>query len=74
MTAPFVASDFKPTPELQRFELRCWAWATLWQCAELDLHDAVDRLQELATTTGLVATLGQDHVQKIIADEFARVS
>jgi hypothetical protein len=37
---------------------------------ELDLHDAVDVLQEFAEQSGLVAAIGQDAVQAIMANEF----
>jgi hypothetical protein len=36
------------------------------------LHDAVDTLQEAAVDNGLVAELGQDHVQALMADAFGR--
>jgi hypothetical protein len=43
----------------------------LWQAGEFDLHEAVDKLQADAERTGLVAEIGQDAVQKIMADAFA---
>ena len=39
----------------------------------IDLHEAVDVLQADAVSTGLVAGLGQDRVQQIIADAFHEV-
>jgi hypothetical protein len=53
--------------------LRAWARATQWQAGELDLHEAVDTLQAAAVRDGLVAKLGKDRVQDIIAAAFAAV-
>jgi hypothetical protein len=52
------------------FELRCWSRAQLYELGEIDLHDAVDVLQQFAEETGLVAAIGQDEVQKIMSDAF----
>ena len=60
-----------PRPEpLEVFALRCWARARLWAEGELSLHEAVDSLQEYAVGSGLVAEIGQDAVQAIMAHEF----
>lgn len=59
----------RPTP-LEAFILRCWARARLCAAGELSMHDAVDVLQDLAERTGLVAHIGQDAVQAIMAAEF----
>jgi hypothetical protein len=53
--------------------LRAWARARLWQAGELDLHEAIDTLQAAAVRDGLIAKLGQDCVQAIIAAAFAAV-
>ena len=53
--------------------LRAWARSTLWQAGDLDLHEAVDTLQAAAVSDGLVAKLGQDRVQEIMAAAFAAV-
>jgi hypothetical protein len=55
---------------IEAFALRCWSRDRLYAEGELDLHDAVDVLQEFAGTSGLVATIGQDEVQAIMADAF----
>jgi hypothetical protein len=55
------------------FKARCWARARLFEEGELDLHDAVDVLQESAVDTGLVAAIGQDAVQAIMAKAFGAV-
>jgi hypothetical protein len=53
------------------FVARAEARAMLWQAGELDLHQAVDELQAAAERASLVAELGQDKIQRIIADSFA---
>ncbi len=52
------------------FEARCQARALLYAIGELDLHDAVDVLQDDAVRDSLVADLGQDEVQRIMAYAF----
>jgi hypothetical protein len=63
----------RPSP-LETFAARCEARAALWQAGELTLHDAVDELQADAVRHGLVADVGQNEVQRIIAEAFAKVS
>jgi hypothetical protein len=58
---------------LAAFQLRCWARAWLFSEGELELHDAVDELQLSAVRDGLVAAIGQDRVQAMIADAFGAV-
>ena len=60
----------RPDP-LDVFALRAWARAYLWSIGELTRHEAVDVLQHDAERDGLVDELGQDGVQKILADAFA---
>jgi hypothetical protein len=55
------------------FEARCWARARLFAEGELELHDAVDKLQEDAVRDGLVAAVGQDCVQTMMGDAFGAV-
>ena len=57
----------------EQFALRCWARAQLYQIGDLELHPAVDFLQELADQGGLIAAHGQDRVQEIMANAFAAV-
>jgi hypothetical protein len=52
------------------FEARCWARSRLYAEGEISLHDAVDKLQGDAVSTGLVELIGQDRVQSIMADAF----
>jgi hypothetical protein len=61
-----------PSP-LEVFVARAEARAILYAACELDLHEAVDELQAAAVRTGLVAELGQDAVQHILADAFHAV-
>lgn len=63
----------RPDPE-QVFRLRCWARARLYFAGELALIEAVDELQGAAVVTGLVARLGQDRVQTILAGAFDEVT
>jgi hypothetical protein len=54
-------------------ELRAWARAELYAACVYDLRKAVDKLQRDAKRSGLVAGLGQDAVQRILADAFHEV-
>jgi hypothetical protein len=62
----------KPAPPLEVFIWRCQARASLVASNMMELQSAVDGLQLAAERTGLVDELGQDGVQKIMADAFAR--
>ncbi len=56
------------------FVARAQARATLWrQAGEFDLHQAVDVLQRDAERDGLIDQVGQDEVQRIIAEAFQKV-
>jgi hypothetical protein len=72
MTAALRPQDIKLDP-VAVFEARCEARALLFAAGELDLHQAVDELQADAVRDGLVAGIGQDEVQSIMADAFHRV-
>jgi hypothetical protein len=50
------------------FIARAEARAALFAAGELNLHDAVDALQAAAIAFGLVASIGQDAVQAIMAE------
>jgi predicted RNA-binding Zn ribbon-like protein len=63
--------DAKADP-LEVFRARCEARATLCANGLMDLQTAVDQLQEVAVAQRLVATHGQDAVQEIMAESFAR--
>jgi hypothetical protein len=53
------------------FRARASARAHLWANCYYTLHEAVDVLQAAAVATGLVDQLGQDEVQRILAEAFA---
>jgi len=53
------------------FRLRAEARAMLYAAGEYSLIEAVDELQASAEASGLVAGIGQDEVQAIIAAAFA---
>jgi hypothetical protein len=55
------------------FVARTEARAALWQFGELSLHEAVDKLQADAVRDGLVTELGQDEVQRLMAEAFGAV-
>jgi hypothetical protein len=61
----------KPDP-LVVFLARCEARAHLVANGLHSLQDSVDVLQESAVAQGLVATHGQDRIQEILAEAFAR--
>jgi hypothetical protein len=73
MTAPLrhPVAAVRADP-LKAFELRCWARALLWREGE-SLHEAVDELQANAVRDGLVASIGQDAVQAVLAKAFGAV-
>lgn len=70
---PEVTRVLHPVDPVVVFRARCRAQATLVAASEMDLHDSVDGLQAAAVRTGLVALLGQDAVQAIMADAFTIV-
>lgn len=51
-------------------ELRGWARGYLASCRILEIHEAVDELWRYAETSGLIAELGADACQALIAREF----
>ena len=67
-----VHNPTAPPAALAAFIRRARARAALWDAGELSLTRAVDVLHEVAVSTGLVAHLGEDAIQKIIADAFDR--
>jgi hypothetical protein len=55
------------------FIARAEARALLYAANEFDLHEAVDKLQADAARDGVVAAIGQDEVQRIMSEAFAKV-
>jgi hypothetical protein len=67
----FAAARASPAADV--FRERCEARAILFAVGEIDLHGAVDVLQADAERSGLVAEIGQDVVQAIMAAAFHAV-
>ena len=65
--------DAKASP-IEVFRERCEARAVLVANGLMDLQTAVDELQEVAVSQRLVATHGQDEIQWILSEAFARWS
>jgi hypothetical protein len=63
MAAPTVLDVFWALAETR---------AHLAHRGEISLHDAVDGLQEHALSRGVIAEVGQDAVQAIMAEAFRR--
>ena len=59
-------------PVVDVFRGRCEARAILVEACLFNLQDAVDGLQADAERTGLVDDIGQDAVQKMMTEAFAR--
>ena len=64
---------YTPT-SLDMFWARCEARARLYSIGEMDLHEAVDGLQEHAERHGVIAELGQDAAQSILSEAFRRAT
>jgi hypothetical protein len=67
MTAALAIKKIDP---LDCLSVRADARAYLWSIGEYELSDAVDALQFAAVRDGLIARIGQDAVQALIADAF----
>jgi hypothetical protein len=61
----------KPAP-LVIFLVRCEARCLLVSNGLMTLQDAVDGMQAAAEAQGLVAQYGQDTIQQILSEAFAR--
>src|SRR5262245_63968690 len=70
MTAPLRQQRLRIDP-IAVFIARVEARAMRWAADEITLHDAVDELWAAAVRDGLVARLGADHMQRVLADAFA---
>jgi hypothetical protein len=58
---------------LSAFRLRCEVRALLVAEGELDFQTAVDELQTSAVKSSIIEVVGQDAVQAIMANAFAKV-
>jgi hypothetical protein len=72
MRAALAHRRIRPA-SLEVFRARCKARASLVRACDLILQTAVDELQDSAIATGLVAELGQDGVQAVMAEAFAGI-
>jgi hypothetical protein len=66
----FHVPDGQPVDTIEVFDALCWARGHLWREGYLEGADAVDVLQQWAVDNGLVDELGQDDVQRRIAEAF----
>jgi hypothetical protein len=57
---------------IEIFRERCEARCLLVSNGLMTLQDAVDGLQEAAAAQGLLKRYGQDEIQRILAESFAR--
>ena len=64
-----VATDTTPS-NVEVFRLRSQARAALVANGEMDLRDAVDELQRVAESYGLIAEFGEDEIQRILSEAF----
>jgi hypothetical protein len=61
----------KPAP-IEIFRERCEARVLLCANGHMSLIEAVDGLQEAAAAQGLLKRYGQDAIQQILSESFAR--
>jgi hypothetical protein len=60
----------RPADTLEVFKERCWARALLVREGAMAFHEAVDGLQNAAEAYGLVERIGQDEIQRVLAEAF----
>jgi hypothetical protein len=72
MTASAAINQHHSASPLEIFRLRCEARCLLIHNGLLDFHLAIDEMQEVAVSQRLVATHGQDRIQEIMSQAFAR--
>jgi hypothetical protein len=72
--APKVVAlaDNRRVDVLDCFIARADARAYLWSIGEIELHEAVDVLQQDAERDGLTKRIGADAIQAILAGAFQR--
>ena len=73
MSAPQRRHKTQTVDPVAVFIARAEAKALLFASGEIDLIEAVDALQAAAVASGLVADIGQDQVQEIMAAAFHQV-
>jgi hypothetical protein len=72
MTAAAIKHQNVKASPIEIFRERCEARAMLVAHGLMTLQDAVDGMQESAAAQGLLKRYGQDKVQEILAESFAR--
>jgi hypothetical protein len=72
MNSTAAAIESAQASPLVVFRERCEARAMLVANGLMTLQDAVDGMQESAAAQGLLRQYGQDEVQTILAESFAR--
>jgi hypothetical protein len=72
MTAAAAIDHRHSAKLLEIFRERCEARAILIANGYLDFHIAIDELQESAVAQGLLKEFGQDEIQQILSEAFAR--
>jgi hypothetical protein len=70
MTGSALAKATQRADPFEVLEARAWARAYLHAEGKLDLHAAVDVLQDAAAAGGLIDMVGQDEIQRILSDVF----
>lgn len=66
-----IDADTVVASAIDVLRLRAWARAFLWAEGHIGtIPDAVDPLQDFAERDDLIAQIGQDAVQQILADAF----
>jgi hypothetical protein len=70
-SAAIDCQSAKASP-IEIFRERCEARCLLVSNGLMTLQDAVDGLQEAAAAQGLLKEFGQDEIQQIMAESFAR--
>jgi hypothetical protein len=72
MTASAAIDQHLSAKALQIFRERCEARCLLVSNGLMTLAEAVDGMQEAAAAHGLLEQYGQDTIQQILAESFAR--
>ena len=66
-----MPNGFVPADTVEVFQALCWARGHLWREGHIaEGTDAVDVLQQWAVDHALIERIGQDEVQRLIAEAF----
>jgi hypothetical protein len=72
MNAPFIVPTRSPSL-VEILSMLARSAASSYEVHPLDMADVIDPLQYFAEATGLVDAIGNDRVQSLLAEPFARV-